>query len=140
MNLDELLAQIKRHEGFKDRMYLDSEGIETIGVGHNLRDRPMDVSLLHIQGKLDLFTAIMDARDLCEQFEVRWRDLSEDRQHVLVDMSFNLGKYRLAMFQKMWGALHRQDYDRAADEALDSRWARQVGSRAGTLATMLRKG
>lgn len=140
MNFDALLAQVKQHEGFRDKMYLDSEGIETIGMGHNLRDRPMDVSLLHMQAKLDLFEAIMDARDLCERFDVKWSALTERRQHALVDMSFNLGKTRLSLFPAMWAALHKGDFDRAADEALDSKWARQVGKRAGTLATALRVG
>lgn len=140
MNLDVLATQIERHEGFRDTMYLDSEGIATIGLGHNLRDRPMDKSLLQLQGKLDLYQAIMDARDLCEQFSVKWSDLAEPRQHVLADMSFNLGKTRLAMFQKMWAALHKREWDQAADQMLDSRWARQVGVRAGLLATMMRKG
>ena len=37
--LDKLKEQIKMHEGVETVVYLDTEGIETIGVGRNLKDR-----------------------------------------------------------------------------------------------------
>ena len=39
MDIDRLIAQLKVHEGVRDKVYLDTEGIETIGVGRNLKDK-----------------------------------------------------------------------------------------------------
>ena len=66
--------------------------------------------------------------------------LSPNRQRALVDMAFNLGRTRLAGFKAMWAALERGDYHAAAVEALNSKWARQVGPRAQRIAKMIREG
>ncbi len=55
-------------------------------------------------------------------------------------MAFNLGMAGLLKFQKMITAIGCMDYGGAADEMLDSRWARQVGRRAQRLAEMMRTG
>ena len=31
---DKLLESVKRHEGYKNKVYLDTRGFRTIGVGH----------------------------------------------------------------------------------------------------------
>jgi len=43
-------------------------------------------------------------------------------------------------FEKMLAALKIGDWDTAANEMRNSRWAEQVGQRAVTLATMMREG
>ena len=48
-------------------------------------------------------------------------------------MNFKLGITRLSNFQNMIAALVESRFDDAATEALDSRWARQVGQRAQTV-------
>jgi lysozyme len=45
-------------------------------------------------------------------------------------MAFNLGIKRLQGFQKMLNALRRGQWQEAAAQCLDSRYARQVGNRA----------
>ena len=52
-------------------------------------------------------------------------------------MAFNLGVGGLLAFTKMFAALQERDWDRAAAEMLDSRWARQVGDRAVRLAQQM---
>ena len=47
---------------------------------------------------------------------------------------------RLKLFKNMWSAIHRKDYERAADEMLDSRWAEQVKGRATRLSDIMRTG
>jgi len=51
-----------------------------------------------------------------------------------------LGLSRLLKFKRMIAALEREDYTNAAKEALDSRWAEQVGNRAKDIAVMIRVG
>ena len=53
-------------------------------------------------------------------------------------MAFNLGGPRLAGFTRLRDAVRRGDWDDAAAEALDSRWAVQTGRRATDIAAMLR--
>ena len=50
--------------------------------------------------------------------------LSDERQDVLVDMSFNLGRPRFSKFKNMIGAVQDGDFSKAADEILDSKAAR----------------
>ena len=59
------------------------------------------------------------------------------RQLALMSMAFNLGAPRLGGFRRMRAAIQSGDWHQAAREALDSRWASQVGTRAGEIADML---
>ncbi len=62
------------------------------------------------------------------------------RKNVFVEMVFNMGPRRVAGFRNMLAAIRDDDFDRAADEMLDSKWARQVGRRANRLAEQMRSG
>ena len=55
-------------------------------------------------------------------------------------MCFNLGINRTRGFKKALYALKKGLYDDVAKEMLDSKWARDVGNRAKTLAKMMREG
>jgi lysozyme len=59
-----------------------------------------------------------------------WRGLNDTRQRVLANMCFNLGYPRLSKFKKFLAAAKDQDWETAADEMMDSKWATQVGDRA----------
>ena len=69
-----------------------------------------------------------------------WKELDEPRGRALCNMCFNLGLPRLLKFERMLGALKRGDFEAAASEALDSRWARQVGDRAKRIAYTFKTG
>ena len=62
------------------------------------------------------------------------------RYWALVNMTFNIGITRLVKFRKMWEAIGDDDWEKASLEALDSKWAEQVGNRAVEIAAMLREG
>jgi lysozyme len=55
-------------------------------------------------------------------------------------MLFNLGYGGVMKFGKFIAALTIGDYDEAADQMLDSLWAKQVKTRAVRLAKMMRTG
>ena len=59
---------------------------------------------------------------------------------VLMDMAFNMGVPRLKKFKKMWAAIHKEDYETASKEMLDSRWSKQVGRRSMILSAKMRNG
>jgi lysozyme len=57
-------------------------------------------------------------------------DKPEEVQQVAVNMCFNLGEPRLSKFKKFIAAINEENWETAAAEMLDSRWAQQVGERA----------
>lgn len=147
MNRAKLRQQLIHHEGLRLQPYRDSRGILTIGVGHNMEAYPVEKILNRTVGPQGITEAeamkILDydidrvIRDVENNISAYKRE-SEVRQHVLLDMAFNLGINGLLRFQYMLAALERRDYKRAADEMINSTWASQVKGRAIRLANMMR--
>ena len=131
-----LHAQLRLHEGVEKKVYLDTEGIETIGVGRNLKDRGLSDDEIDYLLQSDIVICI---NELDKKFE--WfKGLDIIRKRVLIDMMFNLGMPRLNGFANMLSAVEQKDWSAAANEMLDSKWAEQVGSRASRLAEMMETG
>ena len=53
-------------------------------------------------------------------------------------MMFNMGRPRLSKFRGMRAAVDAGDWNRAADEMVDSRWCQQVTNRADRLVNRMR--
>jgi lysozyme len=128
----ELLASIKQHEGCRLEPYEDSMGLLTVGYGH-LLERPITREEAEVFLISDIQTAI---KELDRAFP-DWKNHSEVRQNVLIELVFNIGAPRLAGFLKFWAALRDRNYKRAAAELLNSKWRQQVGQRAVTLAARM---
>jgi len=135
-NKERLIDQLIRHEGMELKVYKDSLGIETIGIGRNLVDRGVTEEEARYLCNNDI--EIVE-RELVQSFPIV-SSLNDTRIRVLLDMAFNVGLPRLRGFKRMWAALDNQDYVEAAKEMLDSKWARQVKTRAYTLARMMETG
>jgi len=136
MNRNRFIKQMRFHEGVKNKVYKDHLGIETIGVGRNLVDRGLsDEEVDYLLGN-DI-TIVENELDNGLSW---WRDLDEVRQRALADLAFNMGLPRLHGFVKMLDGLQRRDYHAAADELLDSKYAKQVGARSERVANMIRTG
>lgn len=146
MNVAELKRALYRDEGVRFDAYLDSEGILTVGVGHNCEAVPVaGVTKPGDRISEELASQLLDAdlaateKDL-DRFLPWWRGLDDARQNVLMNMGFNLGVPRLSKFVKTLEAVKREDYAKAADEMLESKWAAQVGKRAIRLAQAMEQG
>ena len=124
------------HEGLRLKPYRCSAGYLTIGVGRNLEARGISREEAMVLLENDIAEAEAAARGFFPAFD----RLEEPRQAVLVDMAFNLGAVRLGGFRRFRAALERGDFEQAAREMLDSKWAEQVGPRARRLAEMMRRG
>ncbi len=134
-NREKCKVELVRDEGLRLTVYTDSVGIETIGVGRNLRDKGIteDEALFLLENDID--ECIAD----CLTFP--WfADLHPVRQRVLINMRFNLGPWRLRQFKNTLGYIQRGEYLLAAEGMLASKWARQVGMRAIRLARMMETG
>lgn len=135
-DMDSLIEQLVDHEGLELFPYEDTLGIITIGVGRNLEERGIseDEAFYLLSNDIEV---IWD--ELIKQHPIV-EDLDDQRQMVLLDMAFNMGVPRLGKFKKMWAAIEEGDMNEASKQALDSRWADQVGRRAETLAERLISG
>ena len=136
MDRNRLIDQLRIHEGVEKTVYNDSEGIPTIGVGRNLRDRGLSDDEIDYLLSNDIDIVV----DELDKVMPWWKDLDEVRQRVLCDLVFNLGMPRFSGFKKSISYMKQQMWDQAAYELLDSKWARQVGRRAQTLSEMMRTG
>jgi len=133
MNLSKLITDLKRDEGIKLKPYKCTAGKLTIGVGRNLDD----VGISEVEVDTLLMNDVHNVINDLDMYIPWWKSLSGDRQRAMINLGFNLGLPRLMGFKKMLKALREGDYDRAASEALDSRWARQVKSRANRIAKLI---
>ena len=129
--------QLKTDEGLRLKPYHCTAGALTVGYGRNLDDVGITEAEADIMLRADIEIAERGAQALVGH---AWDELSPARQAVLINMTFNLGRTRLAAFKNFLAALSVADYDTAADEMLDSRWARQVGDRATRLSDVMRRG
>lgn len=132
---EELKVQIIRHEGFRQFPYEDSVGKLTIGVGRNLDDKGLSESEVEILLSNDIADVLAECKTLSY-----WDHLDSVRKKVVADMVFNLGLPRFRGFIRTNRAISMGDWNTAAREMLDSRWARQVGPRAERLAKMMATG
>ncbi len=131
-----LINQLKRHEGIRLKPYRDSVGKLTVGIGRNIDDVPFSMDEVELMLANDIRRSESDLDYIIEG----WRDYSEDRKQALTNMVFNLGLTRFRTFKKMIVAINQEDWQEASIQALDSKWATQVGSRANELSDMLRDG
>ena len=131
-----LTDDLIRHEGFRRKPYRDTVGKLTIGVGRNLDD-------LGISEDEALFLLNNDITRVRTElvYAFRWfPKLNDVRRDVITNMAFNLGVPRLKRFKNMIRNIENADWVGAADEMLDSKWARQVGRRAKELSARMRMG
>lgn len=149
-----LVDDLTRDEGYRAAPYKDSLGILTIGCGRNLEANPltgaewkalldaneMMVSISKAGANRLLESGIQAAQVKCAGTFIWWPKLNTVRQDVLTNMVFNIGMARLSCFSKMLAAIARESFDEAADELLDSLYAKQVGVRAQRLSLLLRTG
>ena len=134
-NLYLLKQSLLRHEGFRSKPYKDTVGKMTIGIGRNLDDVGITKDEAFYLLNDDINTAIISLNVIPFLDEI-----DQVRQCVLIEMCFNMGINRLLQFKNMLSALEAKEYDKAANEMLDSKWAKQVGERALHLAFTMRSG
>jgi GH24 family phage-related lysozyme (muramidase) len=136
VNLAKLEAQLTNEEGRKNKAYVDTLGILSIGIGRNLRDNGLRDSEIDFLFKND----VEDVKNAIQAHMPWVLDLDEVRQRVFYDLCFNMGVNKLLTFTHMIAFARAGDYISAADELHHSIWDSQVGSRAPKLEAMLRTG
>ena len=141
IDMDKLLESVKKHEGYRNKVYLDTLGKRTIGVGHLCvedfweDDKEYEESFLMEILEKDLQSAIDQADDMCKDLKI-----SSDAKILIIEMIFQLGGNGVSKFRKMWQALQQDppDYAEASVQMLDSRWAKQTPNRANEMANHMK--
>ena len=141
MNMDRLLASVKKHERYRNKVYLDTLGKRTVGVGHLCvedfweDDKEYEEKFLMTILEHDLQSAIKGAQDLMS--ENGCTDIDEIAEELIIEMVFQLGKTGVSKFRNMWKHLSALEYSSAASEMLDSRWAKQTPNRAQAMSAQM---
>ena len=135
--MNRIKAQLVRHEGLRLKPYRCTAGKLTIGIGRNLDDRGISQKEAYAMLERD----IQDCEQwLIDEIPEVYNKLDEVRQAVLLNMCFNLGIKGLLGFKNTLDFIGAGDWERAANNMLASKWAKQVGLRAIELSELMRKG
>lgn len=134
-NADLLKQELTRDEGCRPRIYVDTVGKVSGGIGRNLTDKGFREDEIDLMYRND----VAETEAWLDRNLPWWRSLDPVRQRVMMNMAFNM-QGKLLGFRNFLAAAQRGDWSRAADDMLDSLWARQVGDRAKRLASMMETG
>ena len=142
MNLEAMKEEIKSEEGYSNKVYFDILGYGTIGYGHLVT--PLDKfkeGVVYDNKELekvfeyDFQIAYQDGMSLTKDI-----DIPDEAKEIVIHMCFQMGKPKVSKFKKMFEALGKKDYDSAANEMLDSLWAKKhTPARAERLAKKMRE-
>jgi GH24 family phage-related lysozyme (muramidase) len=143
-SLDMGMKMTMQHEGVRYKPYKDSLGLWTIGVGHLIGDGKTlpdewNRTLSHDE-VMALYEKDYEHHKEYAQRIPAFNNMNESGKSALIDLTFNMGP----SWYKKWPTLMKQlsagSFDEAADNLLDSKWARQVKGRAITITELIRNG
>ena len=143
--IDQLREELEADEGSGGgRIYEDHLGLKTCGIGHLCRkgepEYDMEVGTPVSEERVaelfaqDIGWTMSDCLKLLPDFDM----LPEQVRLIFANMMFNMGKNRLGGFVKFIAAIEDREWQKAADEMADSKWARQVPNRSGRLIERMR--
>ena len=123
-----LIADIKRHEGYSKRVYKDSLGYDTIGIGFLVSSLQLDEDVCDIilERRLRSNEQVLQRKLTC------YRELPQEVKNILQDMYYQLGN-RLFNFVKTLHYIETGNYKAASIEMLDSLWHKQTPNRSKEL-------
>ncbi len=139
----QLQSDIENAEGCKLTAYPDTEGVWTIGWGHELPNQDGSArGLTWTQDQAD--DQLLDDISIAQAFArglTEWQSLDTDcRRNALTELCFEM-QHRWLLFKNTRAALLAQNWKGAHDGLLASLWATQVHStRANRLADYLLTG
>ena len=134
--MNQLIEQLKRHEGIRLKPYKCTSNKLSIGIGRNLED----IGITEKEAEMLLLNDIEEAKRQLLHHMPWTQELDEVRFSALLNFVFNVGIGTALKFVNAMAQLKDENYDMAAQELLDSRWAKQVGNRAKEVAEQLRTG
>ena len=132
--LNDIVKDIKKHEGFKAKVYKCTEGYDTIGYGFAIKDLVIDEDIADL-------ILMKKLHKLLERILIAFpwfKDVDNIAKTVIVNMCYQLGLSGFSKFKKTIYLLETEQYEEASVEMLDSLWAKQTPNRAKELSETLR--
>ena len=132
--LQDIVEDIKRHEGFRSTVYKCSEEFDTIGYGFAIKDLEIDKDIADL-------ILMRKLHKLLERITIAFpwfKDVHNDVKSVVVNMCYQLGISGFSKFKKTIYYLETEQYEEASIEMLNSLWAKQTPSRAKELSEEIR--
>jgi GH24 family phage-related lysozyme (muramidase) len=147
-------AWILNWEGYKTKVYSDSRGIPTIGVGFNLQAPGASQAIINLGYCYDeilngtqeltshaveilLDASLKDAIKFCNNFHIGYENMPINQKIITTDLMFNMGPRKLGEFVRMLNALENQNWKEAAVELKNSKYYYETGNRAKANAKVL---
>lgn len=140
MNNSKLKEELLRYEGRKSQVYLDTEGLPTVGIGH--MDPTLKVGTYYSESQInewfdqDILIAVQRAkRCLGPCFDT----MPDFYQRIFVNLTFNMGM-KFAQFKKCIAAAQVSNWNECANQMMDSKWYKQTGRRGVEMVAAMRQG
>lgn len=119
---------LRMDEGVHNKPYKDTKNLWTWGVGRligaTLDNIHISDTIVDIMLEEDIKTAVADACVIIG--EDNWNKLGEARQVALISLLFTLGRTKFNKFRNTIDAIKKEDWNRASEGVLDSKWAIDV--------------
>ena len=131
--MEKLIEAVKLSEGFRDKVYKDTLGIDTIGYGFAIKDLVLEEDICDI---------ILDRKlkDLISKVDKKFpfvKGLPEKGREVVYEMCYQLGVNGFSKFKRTISYLQLGDYSSASREMLESKWHRQTPNRSQRLSDII---
>ena len=132
--MKDIIEQLKIHEGYKPTVYKCTAGVDTIGIGFAIKDLNLSEEVCEM-----ILTEKLEALE--ERFEKKfdWFHTSPvEVRNVMLNMAYQLGFAGFCKFKKTIAYLEEAEWEKASEEMLDSRWAKQTPNRAKELSEIIK--
>ncbi len=131
-----LKKEIIEKEGMVLHCYDDPLGKKTIGVGRLITE---DGGITEEEALYLLDNDIKKIEQFLDERWAIWRDLPLDAQYVTFDLCFNVGLNGFMAFRKTRAYMELGEWDKAAEELLNSKYHEQLPRRSMINSERLRK-
>ena len=129
-----LIADIKAHEGYSKKVYKDTLGYDTIGIGFLVSSLELDEDVCDII----LERRLKKNEEVLQRKMSYYSNLPIEVQNIIQNMYYQLGN-RLFNFVKTLHYIENEKWRAASVEMLDSLWAKQTPNRAKELSERMAK-
>jgi lysozyme len=130
---------LRDEEGYERFAYEDHLGYVTVGIGRCL-EPGRGYGIDEEEAEYLLRRDIERMAEACEKSFSYWHDVSMNIRETVIMLCFQMGVAGFQRFSKTNRAISQSDFDLAANELLNSKFAQQTPARAERMAERLRAG
>ena len=130
-----LIEDIKESEGFRDKVYKDTLGIDTIGYGFAIKDLVLEEDICDIILARKVEKLVVKVNDKFPFLQ----GIPVDKAEIVIEMCYQMGVTGVSKFKKMIKHLENGNFEKASVEMLDSKWAKQTPNRALKLSNRMKQ-